>query len=394
MTAFPAAESAKTAAAAAGIAASTAPAENTTAPDSAFIPPPRPLEDRPLKLVTDKRVLLALSGGVDSSVAAHLLMQQGWAVEAVVISFSPAHAPALQAAVRTAGELRIPISVLHCEELFERAVVSPFCEAYAAGRTPNPCVTCNPLVKFGQLAQEADRRGIFHIASGHYARCEQRGSTRHIAKAQSAERDQSYMLYRLPEAIRNRLLLPVGEHGKPAVRAFAKTLALSCADAPDSQEICFIPDGDYAAFIQNRGYEPLQGRLIGPDGEDLGPHAGVHRYTIGQRKGLGVALGYPAFVQRIQPNGDVLLARGGGEFASGVLLKNVVTANGEELRDGERCEVKIRSAADSVPCTVTFSDAGLTLRFDAPQRAAAPGQHAVLYKGPLLTGGGEIQGFF
>lgn len=360
-----------------------------------LMPPPLPLEeDKPLKLAEDKRVLVALSGGVDSSVAVHLLQQAGWAVEAAVISFSPAHAGALEAALKAAGQLRVPISVLRCEERFEMEVVSPFCAAYAAGRTPNPCVLCNPAVKFKVLAEEADRRGILHIASGHYARCENLAGTRFIAKARSAARDQSYMLYRLPADIRNRLLLPLGERDKEEVRALAAGLSLACADAPDSQEICFIPDGDYAAFIEARGVVCRAGRLIGPDGEDLGPHRGVQHYTVGQRKGLGVALGYPAFVRRILPDGDILLAKGGGEYAEGVLLKNVVTATGEPLPGGERFEVKIRSVAAPVPCTLRFSDRGLALRFDEPQRAAAPGQHAVLYKGPLACGGGEIEDMF
>lgn len=359
------------------------------------MPPPLPLaEDRPLKTAEDKRVLVALSGGVDSSVAVHLLQQAGWAVEAAVISFSPAHAPALRAALAAAGQLRVPISVLHCEAAFDAEVIAPFCAAYAAGRTPSPCPWCNPAVKFRALADEADRRGIFHIASGHYARCERVAATPYIARAASAARDQSYMLYRLPGDLRGRLLLPLGTLEKDAVRSLAASLSLACADAPDSQDICFIPRGDYAAFIAARGVPCKTGRLIGPDGEDLGPHRGVQHYTIGQRKGLGVALGHPAFVRRILPNGDVLLARGGGEFAEGILIKNVVTATDEPLRDGERLEVKIRSMAPAVPCAVRYTDRGLVLRFEAPQRAAAPGQHAVLYQGPLVVGGGEIEDMF
>lgn len=376
------------------------PAEEVRA-DTPSPPPVLPLADRPLKLAEDKRVLVALSGGVDSSVAVHLLQQQGYDVEAAVISFSYPHNPyggthagALKAALQAAGQLRVPISVLHAEHLFEEAVVSPFCAAYTSGRTPNPCVVCNPLVKFRVLADEAEKRGIFHIASGHYARCDLRGAIRYIARAASDERDQSYMLYRLPADIRNRLLLPVGELSKPAVREVARALSLACADAPDSQEICFIPAGDYAAFIEGRGLAGKPGNFIGPRGEDLGPHRGVQHYTIGQRKGLGIALGVPVFVRRIEQNGDIRLAEGGGEFAEGVRLRNVVTASGGPLRDRERAEVKIRSMAPAVPCTVRFTDAGVTLQFDAPQRAAAPGQHAVLYKGPLVIGGGEIEDMF
>ncbi len=378
------------------------PAEEPALPERAKAPPPPALQgaDRPLKLAEDKRVLVALSGGVDSSVAVHLLQKQGFEVEAAVIAFSPApaHQNALQAALQAAGELRVPISVLHCEALFEREVIAPFCTSYAAGRTPNPCAWCNPLVKFRVLADEADRRGIFHIASGHYARCEEQGEeglrVRFIAKAASAPRDQSYMLYRLPASIRDRLLLPVGEHGKDAIRQMAREAGLSCAGSPDSQEICFVPGDNYAAFLEERGVQGLAGSFIGPGGENLGPHKGVQHYTIGQRKGLGLALGQPVFVRRILPSGDILLANGGGEYTEGVWLRRVCTASGEPLRDGARFEVKIRSAAQTVPCTIQFTDRGVALRFDSPQRAAAPGQHAVLYRGPLLIGGGEIDDMF
>lgn len=350
--------------------------------------------DPPLKAREEERVLLALSGGVDSSVAIQLLRQQGFKVEAVVISFSPAHKAAIEAAVQVAGELRVPISVLRCEELFERTIIAPFCNAYANGRTPSPCVLCNPGVKFRILAEEADRRGIQYIASGHYARLVKRSGESLIAKAASAERDQSYMLYRLPKSIRSRLCLPVGEYTKPAIREMALLMGLSSADAPDSQEICFIPSGDYPAFIRQRGITGLQGEFISPDGERLGPHKGVLHYTVGQRKGLGIALGVPVFIRRIEANGDIHLATSGGEYSSGVRLTRIVTADDIPLEDGARYTVKIRSAATPVPGRVQVEGGRISLLFDTPQRAAAPGQHAVLYTDDLVIGGGEIEDMF
>ena len=338
------------------------------------------------------RALVALSGGVDSAVAVRILQQQGFLVQAAVISFSPAHAPAVEAAKKAAVELDIPLSVLHCEQQFERQIIDPFCAMYASGRTPSPCVLCNPGVKFDALAKEADRLGIYYIASGPYAGCEEWDGAYAITKAQSLARDQSYMLYRLPQEILARLCLPLGAFHKEEIRLMAAELGLSNADAPDSQEICFIPGGDYATYINQRGIAGKQGRIVGPDGQDLGPHRGVVHYTVGQRKGLGVALGEPVFVKSIEENGDVHLARSGGEYAEGFRIFHVVSTHGRPFVPGDAYEVKIRSAAKPVACTIERTEKDFVdIRFQTPQRAVAPGQHAVLYQDRFIAGGGEIE---
>lgn len=339
---------------------------------------------------TQKQVLVALSGGVDSSVCVRILQQQGYDVQAVVISFSAAHRPALDAARTAADELGIPLHIRYCEDAFEEQVVEPFCQAYANGLTPNPCVVCNPRVKFAQLAAEADERGIPYIASGHYARVRQIDGYFYVCKAVSPQRDQSYMLYRLNQSILRRLLLPVGEYEKPDIRALAHKAKLSSAQSPDSQEICFVPSGDYAAFIQHRGIQGKQGHFIGPNGENLGPHKGVLHYTVGQRRGLGIALGQPVFVKSIQANGNVQLAFGGQEYASSILLTDIHTATALPLQDGAY-DVKIRSMAAAVPCMVSTHAGKTSLCFNKPQRAPAPGQAAVLYQGPRVVGGGTIE---
>lgn len=338
-----------------------------------------------------EEILLALSGGVDSAVAARLLIEAGWRVRGLCLRFSPAHQTAVEKARKAAEELGIPLEVLPCEAEFEALVIRPFCEMYAGGRTPNPCVECNPTVKFALLARQADRLGIRAIASGHYARLSRAGETVHVAVAASAARDQSYMLYRLPQALLARLVLPLGGLEKGRVRALAADMGLSSANAPDSQEICFIPSGGHAAYIEARGYPPRGGRFIGPAGEDLGPHGGLAHYTVGQRKGLGLSLGYRAYVQSLLPNGDVRLARSGEGDAAGLEMDRLATPDGRPLVAGGVFEAKIRSTARPARCTVTRADAaGAALRFDTPQFGVAPGQHCVLYSGPLVAGGGQI----
>ena len=336
---------------------------------------------------TQDRVLMGMSGGVDSSVAVRILQEQGFAVQGAVIRFSPAHDAAVEAARQAADALSVELHVIDASELFEQQVVTPFCESYCEGRTPNPCILCNPGVKFRLLADKADELGCPYIASGHYARVElcEDGLCR-LCVPESAARDQTYMLYRLPQDILRRLVLPLGEFEKDDVREIARDIGLSCADAPDSMEICFIPDGDYSGFIRARGLTPKEGRFIGPDGEDLGPHAGVDHYTVGQRKGLGLAAGRPLFVKSILPNGDVQLAESGEEYSTFLTLSGIVTPDGKPLAGGDYC-VKIRSAAKAVPCQF---DGNHTVTFPEPVRAPAPGQSAVFYRGGFVFGGGFI----
>lgn len=338
------------------------------------------------------KILVGLSGGVDSSVCIRILREQGFAIQAAVIRFSPAHDKAVAAAVEVANQLEVPLTIEDCSALFEREVIEPFCENYCAGVTPSPCVVCNPLVKFRALADAADRFGIRYIATGHYARVEEdENGVFHVKKAASAERDQSYMLYGLGQDILARLCLPVGEFEKQDIRAMAAESGLASANAPDSQEICFIPDGDYAGYITARGIAAKQGRFFGPQGEDLGPHKGVLHYTVGQRKGLNIAYGVPVFIKQILENGDIQLAASGDEYFSGVRVTHLVRADGKPFAAGEEYDVKVRSRATPAPCIVeSISDDTMVLRFAQPQRAPAPGQSAVLYQGDSVQGGGVI----
>jgi len=340
------------------------------------------------------KVLVGMSGGVDSSVTVRILQQQGFGVVGAVIRFSPAHEEAVAAAHKAAQQLGVECITLDAQELFDQQVVQPFCQQYCAGRTPNPCVMCNPAVKFQALLTAADRLGIQYIATGHYARVElgEDGVSR-ICQPESAARDQSYMLGRLDQQVLSRLLLPLGEFEKEDIREMARDFGLDCADAPDSMEICFVPDGDYAAYIAQRGYTPKAGHFLSPDGADLGPHQGVLHYTVGQRKGLGISFGKPMFVTKIDPiSNTVTLGENGSQYASSLIAGKVNLISADTLEAPISAQVKVRYQAPPAPARLTPLDNGkIRVDFQEPQRSVTPGQAAVFYDGDLVLGGGIIE---
>jgi len=339
----------------------------------------------------NKKILVGVSGGVDSSVCVDLLKKQGFEVYGAVINFNDHSESAIEDAHKVCAHLDIPICVIDARDSFEKNVVEPFCKNYISGRTPNPCVVCNPLVKMKSLYDKADEMGIFNIATGHYAQIVENDGISYVKKATNPAKDQSYMLYRLPQDILKRLVLPLGQYEKPEIRAMAQELELFNADKPDSQEICFIPDGNHGQFIEARGYKIKKGFFISPEGKKLTQHKGIHNYTIGQRKGLNIALGKPVFVKEICENGNILLGYAGEEFFDGVKLENPVYTNGKPLNAGDEFVVKIRSAAKGDTAVIEYSDENtIVLRFPTPVRAAAKGQSAVIYKDDIVVGGGFI----
>lgn len=339
----------------------------------------------------NRKILVGVSGGVDSSVCVDLLKKQGFEVYGAVINFNDHSDSAITDAHKVCAHLDIPICVIDARENFEKNVVQPFCQNYISGRTPNPCVVCNPLVKLKSLCDKADEMGIFYIATGHYAQIIEKDGMFYVKKATNNAKDQSYMLYRLPQDILKRLVLPLGQYEKPEIRNMAQELSLFNADKPDSQEICFIPDGNHGAFIEARGYKIKKGFFISPEGKKLSQHKGIHNYTIGQRKGLNIALGKPAFVKEICENGNILLGYAGEEFFNKVVLSQPVYTEDRYFEKGEEFVVKIRSAAKGDTAIVEESDKEkIVLSFPSAVRAAAKGQSVVIYKEDIVMGGGFI----
>lgn len=335
-----------------------------------------------------------MSGGVDSTACCRLLLDEGYDVRGLYCIMSDAHLSGMDAAKQAAAELDVPLEIADLRDAFEKCVVSPFMESYCGGRTPNPCVVCNPLVKFKALMDTADRLKIKYIATGHYARVLEKDGFFLLQKASETARDQSYMLYRLSQLVLSRLLLPLGDHAKSEIRAIAEKNGYQSSSAPDSQEICFIPDGDYPAYLHERGFFGKSGNFISPEGETIGAHKGVEHYTVGQRKGLNLSLGQPVFVKNILESGDIQLAYSGGEYANEVTVRDIMINPHFKIDRSAGLTVKLRSMAKAVSCKAVFADnKTLRLEFDERQRAPAPGQSAVLYQGDFVVGGGVIASF-
>ncbi len=334
------------------------------------------------------KVLLGMSGGLDSTYAAKLLRDAGHAVTGAVLQM---HAyTELAEAERSAREVGVPLRVLDCRAAFEERVVADFMREYRSGRTPNPCVVCNAEVKFRNLYEYAMQEGFDAIATGHYCALTKVGERFAVRLAADPTKDQSYMLWRLPQDILSRLLLPLGEAVKREVREAATAAGLSAGERKDSQEICFIPDHDHAAFLAARLGPCPEGNFVDETGRVLGRHRGIDRYTVGQRKGLGVALGHRMFVQRIRPQeNEIVLAPVSSEKSERFSVSDLVFSGLAPTETGElTAEVKIRYAASPIPAHIRFRAGGATVTPLAPIRSLTPGQSAVFYRdGTVLFGG-------
>ena len=330
-----------------------------------------------------------MSGGLDSTFAAYLLKEKGHDVEAAVVlmhGYTDTN-PAETACAR----LGIPLHVIDAKKAFDEKVVCPFVEAYCEGKTPNPCVECNPNVKIGALIDYAEKNGFDAVATGHYANIGKESGRYFIETAADMKKDQSYVLWKLDQNILSKLILPLGNYTKKEIRDEAGELGFESAKAEESQEICFIPDNDHAAFIRRRtGKSFEEGDFTDEYGNVLGRHKGIINYTIGQRKGLGIALGQPMFVSEIDAaENTVTLVESGKEYFTSARITDLVFQKTKKKTDGEIIAVcRPRYSSKFVPCKVVFDENGAEVRFIEPARAVTKGQSLVVYEdGGILFGG-------
>ena len=350
------------------------------------------------------KIVVAMSGGVDSSVTAGLLVEEGHEVIGLAMkthALEPKHNRAcctpddMRDARRVADILNVPFYVLNYAELFAREVVQPFAEAYRQGRTPNPCVECNDKVKFRPLLERAELLGADKLATGHYARIAGEGGALTLMRGVDLNKDQTYFLYRLQQEQLQRLLFPLGGMHKTEVREHARRLGLPLAEKHESQEICFVGDEGYAATVEKYGGGGKSGIFVDQDGRKLGEHDGVHRFTLGQRRGLGIAAPMPLYVNHIDAeSGDVHVGDRSSLLAHAIEVKNAgwtlePPALGRIISVRQRYREAPRAGRIS---SISEDGKNFRITFDEPEPRGAPGQAAVLYDGDVVLGGGVIEG--
>ncbi len=358
-----------------------------------------------------EKVVVGMSGGVDSSVAAYLLKQQGYDVIGVTMQIwqdedasdmedhgGCCGVSAVEDARRVAEVIGIPYYVLNFKQVFRKKVMDYFVKEYLAGRTPNPCIACNRYVKWQSLLEKSLALGAKYIATGHYATVVHlengRYSLHTAAGTQETTKDQTYALYNLTQSQLSHTLMPIGKYTKDITRKIASDAGLPVAHKPDSEEICFVPDNDYVSFIERdtgRKFKP--GNFVDEEGHVLGQHRGIACYTIGQRKHLGIALGHPVFVKEIHPDtNEIVLSDNASLFRKKLVVHDLNFMSVPDIDHEERVLAKIRYNHTAAPAIIkkTGEDT-VECIFDEPQRAITPGQSAVFYRDGLILGGGTIE---
>ena len=352
-----------------------------------------------------KKAMIAMSGGVDSSVAAWLMKRDGYDCMGVTMRLFAGEDSCerkghtccslddVEDARSVARQLGIPYFVFNFTEDFGTQIMDRFVCAYENGFTPNPCIDCNRYMKFEKLMKRAKELDYDYVVTGHYARIEEQDGKFLLKKAIDEKKDQSYVLYSLTQEQLAHTLFPLGGMTKPQIREMAEEQGLINARKHDSQDICFVPDGDYASFIEENADAPIrQGNFVTPDGKILGKHKGIIHYTVGQRKGLGLALGYPAFVLEIRPETDEVVIGTYEESLTYTLRANELNfMSVEDITEPIRVFAKIRYNHKGAWCTVEKTgEDEITCTFEEPIRAVTPGQAVVLYDGEYVLGGGTI----
>jgi tRNA-specific 2-thiouridylase len=356
------------------------------------------------------RVIIGMSGGVDSSVAAYLLKKQGYDVIGVTMKIwedpksdvkeregGCCSLSAVEDARRVADLLDIPFYVMNLKDIFKETVINYFLNEYGRGRTPNPCIACNRFVKFGELMRRAFALDAYYVATGHYGIIEYDDTKgRYLLKKSKAEgKDQTYVLYNLTQEQLKHTLMPLGRfNNKEEIREIARELGLVVAEKPESQEICFVEDNDYTKFIkENAKYKIKPGYFIDTKGNILGKHKGITNYTIGQRKGLGIAVGRPLYVVDIDAERNIIILGDGEEvFGKELIAEDVNFISVEKLESPMRVKAKIRYTAKEEPATIyPVEDNMVKVVFENPVRAITPGQAVVFYDDDIVVGGGIIK---
>lgn len=342
-----------------------------------------------------KKVVVAMSGGVDSSVSAALLQEQGYEVIGVTMRvWKNTQDLAVQDAQLIAKRLNIPHQLLDLREVFAKEIVAYFINEYLLGRTPNPCVQCNHYLKFGELLNWAKSIGADYLATGHYANLAKVGERYLLKKSHSTHKDQTYPLYHLTQGQLAKIIFPLAKYDKTEVRKLASQFKLEVADKAESQDICFITDQNYVKFIEEQSRIKIKaGNFVDKFGKILGRHRGIYHYTIGQRKGLGIATGKPVFVTAIDAlKNEIILGDEEDILAKELFVSKLNFIPVDQLTKPTQASVKIRyGAKEAEALLIPEKKDLLRVKFAAPQRAITPGQSAVFYQGDLVLGGGIIQ---
>ena len=343
----------------------------------------------------EKKVLLGMSGGVDSSVTALLLKQQGYEVIGITLELFNEKSQNSVDAKNICDSLGIKHFTYNCENEFKKCVIQDFIDCYSNCKTPNPCIECNKYMKFGVMYEKAKELGCDYIATGHYAKTEysEKYNRWVLKKSNSGRKDQSYVLWNIPKELISQILFPLADfENKEQIRKLARKNNLKVADKPDSEDICFIPEGDYKKFLENNSnIRPHTGNIVNSKGEILGIHTGMYNYTIGQRKGLGISYKVPLFVIGFNvAKNEVIVGEESELYKKEVIVKDINLLLYDKIDEPIKVDVKTRYSAKSAKAQIIQYGDEIKIIFDEPQRAITPGQSAVFYIDDIVLGGGKI----